>query len=154
MKIKDLLKTKDLKYRSAVTVGSDEAISVAIQKMVEHDRGSLPVCNDIGELLGIISERDIVRKCLAYGDAFSNIKVHDIMTRQVVIGTPEDDLNYAISVMKQKRIRHLPVVEYGRVIGMISMRDLLGVQLEEIEAEIRYAGLLPRRHHYGGPRLV
>ncbi len=154
MKIKDLLKMKDLKYRSAVTVGPDEAISMAIQKMVEHDRGSLPVCNDIGELVGIITERDMVRRCLAYGDVFPNIKVQDIMTKQVVIGIPEDDLNYAISVMKQKRIRHLPIVEYGKVVGTISMRDLLGVQLEEMEAEIRYASLLPRRPRYGGPRLV
>ena len=91
MKIRDLLKIKDLKYRIPVTVGPDEAISMAIQKMAEHDRGSLPVCNDIGELVGIISERDIVRKYLDYGDAYPNIKVQDIMTRQVVIGIPEDD---------------------------------------------------------------
>ena len=154
MKIRDLLAIKHLKYRIPLTISPDVAISVAIQKMVEHDRGSLPVCNDIGELVGIITERDIVRKCLAYGDAYTSIKVQDIMTKQVIIGIPQDDLSYAISVMKQKWIRHLPIVEYGRVIGMISMRDLLGVQLEEIEAEIRYTNLLPRRHHYGGPRLV
>ena len=57
----------------------------------------------------------------------------------------EDDLDYVISVMKQKRIRHLPIVDNQRVIGMVSMRDLLDVQLEETTAEIRYASLLPKR---------
>jgi len=149
MKIRDLLKIKDFKYRIVVTVGPNDTISAAIQKLVEHDRGSLPVCNDKGELVGIITERDIVRKCFARSDAFANIKIQDIMSKQVAIGNPEDDLDYAISVMKQKRIRHLPIVDNQKVVGMISMRDLLGVQLEETKAEIRYAGLLSRRTRFG-----
>ncbi len=153
MKLTDLLNTKDFKYRIVVTVGPDESVSAAVQKLVEHDRGSLPVCNDKGELVGIITERDIVRKCFARSDAFANIKVQDVMTKQVVIGSPEDDLDYAISVMKQKRIRHLPIVDDQKVLGMISMRDLLGVQLEETKAEIRYAPLL-RRSRSGRQRLV
>jgi len=148
MKIRDLLKIKDFKYRIVVTVGPNDTISAAIQKLVEHDRGSLPVCNDKGELVGIITERDIVRKCFARSDAFANIKIQDIMSKQVAIGNPEDDLDYAISVMKQKRIRHLPIVDNQKVVGMISMRDLLGVQLEETKAEIRYAGLLSRRTRF------
>ena len=105
-------------------------------------------------LVGIITERDIVRKCFARGDAFANIKVQDVMTKQVVIGSPEDDLDYAISVMKQKRIRHLPIVDDQKVLGMISMRDLLGVQLEETKAEIRYTGPLLGRSRSGRQRLV
>lgn len=139
MKIKDLLKTKEFQYRTVVTLMPDETIPSAIQKMVEHDRGSLPVCNDKGELIGIITERDVVRRCFTRIDAFASIKIKDIMTKRVAIGNLEDDLSYAISVMKQKRIRHLPIVDNRKVAGMISMRDLLGVQLEEIQAEIRYA---------------
>lgn len=142
MKIRDLLK---IKGRPVITIGPNETVSVAIQKLVENDRGSLSVCNDKGELVGIITERDIVRKCLARSDAFANIKIQDVMTRQVAIGTAEDDLDYAISVMRQKRIRHLPIVDNQTVVGMVSMRDLLDVQLSETKAEIRYAGLLPRR---------
>jgi CBS domain-containing protein len=77
-------------------------------------------------------------------DALTSIKIEDVMTKGVAIGVPEDDLDYAISVMKQKRIRHLPIVDRQKVVGMISMRDLLDVQLSETKAEIRYAGLLPR----------
>lgn len=63
MKLGDLLNTKDLKYRKAVTVKPHESIAAVIQKLVEHDRGSVPVCNEANELVGIITERDIVRKC-------------------------------------------------------------------------------------------
>ncbi|MBI2860629.1 MAG: CBS domain-containing protein [Chloroflexi bacterium] len=141
MKIKDLLKLKD---RKVVTVGPEDTVLAAVRKLVEHDRGSLPVCHDTGELAGIITERDIVRKCFGHAD-MASMKVEDVMTRQVAVGFPDDDLDYAISVMKQKRIRHLPIVENEAVTGMISMRDLLDVQLGETQAEIRYASLLPRR---------
>jgi len=141
MKIRDLLK---IKGRSVITIGPNETVAAAIQKLVDYDRGSIPVCNEKGELVGIITERDIVRKCFARMDVLSSIKIEKVMTTGVAIGAPEDDLDYAISVMKQKRIRHLPIVDHQQVMGMISMRDLLDVQLSETKAEIRYAGLLPR----------
>jgi len=145
MKIRDILKLKEFQYRSVVTVAANESVSSAIQKLAQHDRGSLPVCNDKDELLGIITERDIVRKCFAGGDHFMNKKIADVMTKQVAIATPEDDLDYAINTMKQKRIRHIPIVDANKVIGMISMRDILGFQYAETKAEIRYVHLLPKR---------
>ena len=142
MKIRDLLK---IKSRPVITVGPNETVTAAIQKLVDNDRGSLSVCNDKGELVGIITERDIVRKCFARSDAIVSTKVRDVMTAQVVIGIPEDDLSYVISVMKQKRIRHTPIVDNQKVVGMVSMRDLLDMQLDQTESQIRYASLLPKR---------
>jgi CBS domain-containing protein len=142
MKIRDLLKIKD---RPVITIGPNGTVSAAIQKLIEHDRGSIPVCNEKGELVGIVTERDIVRKSFVRSDALASIKVGEVMTKEVAIGTPEDDLDYAVSVMKQKRIRHLPIVDSQKVVGMVSMRDLLDVQLSEAKAEIRYTGLLHRR---------
>jgi len=138
MKLGELLSSKDFKYRVLVTVRQDETVTVAIRSIVEHDRGSLPVVDDKGELVGIITERDIVRKCVAHSKDCTKIKVRDVMSKQVVIGTPEDDSSYAITVTKQNRIRHLPIVENKKVIGMISMRDLLGVQLEECTTQTRF----------------
>lgn len=138
MKLGELLDSKDFKYRTLVTVGQDESVSVAILNMAEHDRGSIPVHDEKGELVGIITERDIVRKCVAHSKDCSRLKVRDVMSKRVVIGTPEDDLNYAIGVMKQHRIRHLPIVKNKKVTGIISMRDLLGVQLEEYTAQARF----------------
>jgi CBS domain-containing protein len=138
MKLEELLDQKEFKYREMVSVRPKETISSTIRKLAEHDRGALPVCNDKDELVGIITERDIVRKCFAGGTDCSRFKVQDVMSRKVVIGNPGDDLDYAISVMKQERIRHLPIVDDRKVIGMISMRDLLGVKLEESRAEVKY----------------
>jgi len=141
MKIRDLLR---IKGRPVIAIGPTETVAAAIKKLADYDRGSIQICNEKGELVGIITERDVVRKCFLSMQPLANIKIEDVMTRGVVIGAPEDDLDYAISVMKQKRIRHLPIMDQQRVVGMISMRDLLDVQLSETKAEIRYAGLLPR----------
>ena len=141
MKIRDLLK---IKGRPVITIRPTETVAAAIQKLAEYDRGSIPVCNEKGELVGIITERDIVRKCFVPMDTLASVKIEDVMTKGVAVGAPEDDLDYAISVMKQKRIRHLPIMDQQQVVGMISMRDLLDVQLSETKAEIHYAGLLPR----------
>jgi len=138
MRLGDLLKAKESRYRFAVTVTPDETVAAAIQKLGEHDRGALPVCNHKGELVGIITERDIVRKLFSHPEGYVKTRIEDVMSKQVVIGSSQDDLSYAVNVMKQKRIRHLPIVDNQRLIGMISMRDLLGVQLEECETKVRY----------------
>ncbi len=154
MKIRDLLAGKDAKYRVPAIVEPNENISVAIQKMVTFDRGAISVCNENGDLLGIITERDIVRKCFTSIAILENVKAKNIMTEEVAIGHLEDDLDYAVDVMKQKRIRHLPIVYNKEVIGMVSMRDLIGVQLAECKAEIRYAGLIHGGPHRGRRHLV
>jgi len=151
MKIGELLNSKDFKHRTVVTVEPNETILAAIQRLSEHDRGSLPVCNDKGELVGIVSERDIVRKAFTQPDAsMQKLRVKDVMSTPIIIGSPDDDLSYAIMVMKERRIRHLPIVDNLNVIGMISMRDLLGVQLEECQTEIR----LLSDPVYGKHRLI
>ena len=138
MKLGELLNTEGLKSRVLVTVNPQDSISATIQKLAEHDRGSFPVCNDRGELVGIITERDIVRKCFAGGTDCAKYRVKDVMSHKVAVGRPDDDLDYAVNVMKTERIRHLPIVEGTEVIGMISMRDLLGVQLEECQTKARF----------------
>jgi len=142
MKIKDLLARRQL---APTTIRPEETVFAAIRKLNQFDRGALPVVDGKDELVGIFTERDVVRKCFTPEGKFINAKIEDTMTKEVAIGTPEDDLQYAVSVMKQKRIRHLPIVEYSKVVGMVSMRDLLDVQLSEVEAEIKYAGMLPRK---------
>ena len=145
MNIRDMLKVTGFKSQSLITVGPDEFVSAAIQKLAEHNKGALPVCNDKNELVGIVTERDIVRKCFVHGDDFTNKKIMDIMTKQVAIATMDDDLDYAINTMKKEKIRHLPIVEDKRVVGIISMRDILGFQYEETKSEINYIQLLPKR---------
>lgn len=142
MKIMDLLK---MTSRTVITIGPHDTVSAAVQKLVEYDVGSLAVCDDKGNLVGIVTERDILKKCFKSIDACANLKVQDIMTKEVAVGIPDDDLEYAISAMKQKRIRHLPIMDNQKLVGMVSMRDLLDVELKESQAELRYAGLISRR---------
>jgi CBS domain-containing protein len=145
MNIRDMLKATGFKSQSLLTVGPDEFVLAAIRKLSEHNKGALPVCNDKDELVGIITERDIIRKCFAGGDDFTNKKIMDIMTKQVAIATLDDDLDYAINTMKKEKIRHLPIAEGKKVLGIISMRDILGFQYEETRTEIKYMHLLPQR---------
>lgn len=141
MKVRDYLK---IKGRPVITVGPDETVSTAIQKLVKNNIGALPVCNDKNELLGIISERDVLKECLQHGCDIDATSVQDVMTRRVAVGIPEDDLDYVASIMKQKRIRHLPIVVGQKLKGIVSMRDIVDMQLEETKALVRYIGLLPR----------
>lgn len=134
-KIKDIL---ELKNRSAVTVGPDEAVLVAIQRLVENDIGALPVCDAKGAVLGIISERDLLKKSAQEKGVIGSTKVRDVMTKEVVVGVPDDDLDYVMSIMSQKGIRHLPVMSEKKLQGMISIRDVIEAQLEKSKAEIRY----------------
>ena len=142
MKIRDFLK---IKSRSVISIGPDETVSAAMQKLVDNNIGALPVTTDDGELLGIISERDLLRECLNRSNAVSTTRLQDVMNKSVVVATPDEDLEYVTSIMKQKNIRHLPIVVGQKVEGMISMRDIVNERLQEAEAEIRYIGLMHTR---------
>lgn len=145
MNIRDMLKVTGFESQALRTVRPDEFVSAAIEKLAKHNKGALPVCNDKDELVGIITERDIVRKCFVDGGDFKNKKIMDIMTKRVAIATVDDDLDYAINTMKKEKIRHLPIAEGKKVVGIISMRDVLGFQYEENKAEIKYINLLHKR---------
>ena len=139
MKIRDFLK---IKGRPTITIGKDETIYIALQKLVENNIGALPVCDEDGLLLGIISERDLLKEFFRHSGSLRSTKVQDVMTKNVAVGTPEDDLNYAAIVMKKKRIRHLPIVIGQKLESIVSIRDIVDMQLAEAEAEVRYIGLI------------
>jgi len=137
MRIRDILLEKGT---GVVTIDADRTIHHAIGRLNENRIGALIVTSD-DEVVGIITERDILRKC---GDNCNNLSeptmpedstcsslVQDAMTREVVIGVPDDDPNYAMGVMTKNRIRHLPILDEGRLAGMISIGDLVNAHLEE-----------------------
>jgi len=135
MKIKELLKVK---CRPVITIGSNETVQSAIQKLIENNIGALPVCDAKGRVLGIISERDLLKECSQRCKAIGTTKVKDIMTKEVAIGIPEDDLDYVMNIMTQKGIRHLPIMDGPKLEAMISVRDIVEQELEEFRHEIRY----------------
>jgi len=133
--VRDLLRTKG---HPVVTVGPDETIVRAIQKLVDNNIGALPVCDTKGALLGIISERDLLKECSQRNRAIGSTKVKDVMTKDVAIGIPDDDLDYVVGIMNRKGIRHLPILDGPKLGGIISMRDIVDTQLKESNAVVRF----------------
>ncbi len=134
-KVKDFLRTKG---RPVITIGPNETVVTAIQKLVENNIGALPVCDVKGTLLGILSERDLLKECSQRSRAIGSTKVKDVMTKDIAIGVPEDDLDYVMEIMIQKAIRHLPIMVGPKLEGIISMRDIVDAQLEESKATVRF----------------
>ena len=131
--VKHLLDTKG---RHVISVTSDTSVLDAIKIMAEKAIGSLVVMDD-DELCGILSERDYARKVIIKGRSSESTRVAEIMTVDVVTTSSAQTVNDCMGLMTDKRIRHLPVVEDNRVIGMISIGDLVQAiisdQREEIE---------------------
>ena len=120
-KVKDILKVKGGQIWS---VAPDDTVFRALEVMAEHDIGAVLVME--GETLrGILSERDYARKVILLGRASRHTPVSEIMTRDVETVTPEDSIDHCMALMTEKRIRHLPVVEEGKVVGVISIGDVV-----------------------------
>ena len=132
MNIASLLASKGVKV---VTIGPQETIRSAVVLLAQHNIGALVVVEGQGVLAGIVSERDIVR-ALARTEAILVQPVAVIMTREVVIGTPQDDLVAVGTTMTERRIRHLPVVEGGRLVGIVSIGDVVKAQRDQYQGEV------------------
>jgi CBS domain-containing protein len=119
------MKVSEIMTPAAVTDRADDTLAEAARKMWEQQTGSLLVMEG-EELLGIITERDVL-KAVATGTALEGVPISEVMTKDVVTAHPGTSLREAAAVMTEKWIRHLPVVERGLVVGILSQRDLAGV---------------------------
>jgi len=117
-----------------VAVTPDESVQVAIARMLEENVGSVAVCED-SRLVGIFTERDVLRLAGQDGGSFVHTSVGDVMTRTLVTAAPDDDVFAAAQMMGERRIRHLPVVQGENVLGMIGIRDVLRVLVETVWRE-------------------
>jgi CBS domain-containing protein len=128
MKIKDISR---IKGREVITVKPNATLSEAIKKLVNHGIGALPVCDLKGTLLGILSERDVLRWIHRGNADITKTLVKDVMTYKVVSGDPEDDIDNILKIMTEKGIRHLPIMIGTRLVGMLSLRDVIEEQFNE-----------------------
>jgi CBS domain-containing protein len=125
----------DQKPRAIYSIGPEEPVLAAIKKMAEHHIGALLVMS--GEkLVGIMSERDYARKVVLLGRSSTETRVDAIMTARVVTVTAKQDAHDCMRLMTDMRIRHLPVVAGDRVIGVLSIGDLVRAVIEEQERTI------------------
>ena len=123
------------KGADVVTVSSDTKISAVAGTMKDRVIGALVVTGDDAQLLGIISERDIVHGLVERGRDLVDARVGDLMTVDVLTCAPEDRITKLMARMTERRIRHLPVVEDGALCGIVSIGDVVKNRLDEIEAE-------------------
>ncbi len=135
MLVKDLLKNKN---RPVITATPSMTILKAMDLLISNHISCLPVIADSGELKGIVSDRDIFRAVHKDKIGFKNLNVGDIMTAEVMIGVPDDDIQYIGGVMTQNHIRHVPIVDAKNLIGLISIGDVVKEHMNEIEVENRY----------------
>ena len=118
------------------SVSPDTRVFEALKLMAEKEIGAL-VVTDGGALVGIMSERDYARKVILHGKSSHDIPVRDIMTSQVLTVTPGQTVDQCMALMTSKRFRHLPVTEAGKLVGLVSIGDLVKEVIAEQEQTIR-----------------
>ncbi|HOM04877.1 MAG TPA: CBS domain-containing protein [Candidatus Kapabacteria bacterium] len=135
MKVKDILSNKG---PQVFTIGENMPISTAIEYLANNKIGVLLVLSDEGKICGIISERDIIREFAKSKEETLDKKVADVMTRQVIFVEPDDEIEYVEKVLTQNKIRHLPVLQDKRLVGLISIGDVVKAALSETKTENKY----------------
>ena len=118
------MQIRDLMSKTVVRIAPEESVSVAARTLAQYNVGALPVCGADGRLCGMITDRDLVTRCIAAGKDPAKTRVRDVMTGAVVWTTPDLDAALAAQLMGRKQIRRLPVVENSKLCGMVSLGDL------------------------------
>ncbi len=118
------MRIRDLMNQSVVSIDPSESAALAARLLSRHNLGSLPVCGTDGGLRGIVTDRDIVTRCVATEEDPHKVPVRDIMSRNCAVVSPEDDASTAARMMAAKQVRRLPVMEGDRLVGIISLGDL------------------------------
>ncbi|UCE23391.1 MAG: CBS domain-containing protein [Candidatus Zixiibacteriota bacterium] len=135
MLVKALLENKSKEVITAAPKTSiDEAMGILIEKKI----GCLPVVDDNKKLIGIISDKDIFEKVYQTKGKYEKLTVEDLMKTELIVGLPDDDINYIAGIMEKNWIRHVPIVDGDNVIGMVSLRDIHRNYVKAKELENRY----------------
>ena len=120
------MKLRDMMTHPVVRIHPEESVAVAARTLARYNIGALPVCGGDGRICGVVTDRDLVTRCIASGRQPASTQVREVMTTQVVAVRPDMDAAAAAQLMGMQQIRRLPVVENGRLCGMISLGDLAG----------------------------
>ena len=128
------MQVRDLMSQGVVSITPGESAALAARLLSRHNVGSLPVCGEDGRLRGIVTDRDIVLRCVAAEEDPSKVPVRDIMSRNCAVVSPNDDAREASRMMAAAQVRRLPVTEEGKVVGMVSLGDLAVSQAYDREA--------------------
>src|ERR1700735_2760270 len=132
MKVSNLLATKG---REVSTISQERSVNDAIALLKERGIGALVVTGQKAPLVGILSERDVVRALAVSGEKALKLKVSQLMSRDVVTCSESTELNELMTTMTERRIRHVPVVDDGHLTGLVSIGDIVKARLDELAQE-------------------
>ena len=118
------MKVKEVMTPKVIRISPEETAAVAARTLAHYNVGVLPVCGSEGHICGVLTDRDIVTRCLAAGRRPEDTPVGAIMTNTVIVAAPDMDVSAAASVMARRQVRRLPVVQAGQLCGMLSLGDL------------------------------
>ncbi len=128
------MQVRDLMHTHPITLSPGDSAALAARLLSRHNVGALPVCSEDGRLRGIVTDRDIVLRCIAPEDDPAQTPVRDVMTRGCYTVEPEADCAHAALLMAQRQVRRLPVVRQGKLVGMLSLGDLSKCRAHDMEA--------------------
>jgi CBS domain-containing protein len=132
MRVRDVLKTKGGRI---ITISPEASAPEAVARMVENNIGSLPVVEPDGRLVGVISERDLMRELHDRGDQFSRALIRAVMTLDPITCDIDDEVDCVMGQMSEKRIAKVPVIDRGRLAGIVSVGDVVKLLYERTQAE-------------------
>jgi len=135
MQVRDVLRAKGGRV---ISIEPEDKVSEAIARLVQNNIGSLPVVDGEGHLLGMFSERDVLRGIHNRGEGFGQIRVADVMTPNPVTCSPDDDVDDVMGKMSERRIAKVPVVEDGALVGVVSVGDVVKVMYDKVSSENRH----------------
>lgn len=135
------MKVREIMTRQVVRIHPDEPVEVAARTLAHYNVGALPVCGFDGRLCGVVTDRDLVTRCVASGRSTGNTRVRDVMTARVICAGPEMDVGAAAHLMGREQVRRLPVVENGRLCGMVSLGDMAAREENVMDAADALAGI-------------
>ncbi len=118
------MKLREIMTGNVVRIGPEEPVEVAARAFAHYNIGALPVCTGDGRLCGVITDRDVVTRCIAAGRSTGTTKVKEIMTGRVISAGSDMEVGVAAHLMGREQIRRLPVVENGKLCGMVSLADM------------------------------
>lgn len=118
------MKVKELMTQPVIHIAPGESVAVAARTLTHYNIGALPVCSSTGQLCGLVTDRDLVTRCVAAGKDPGKVTVREVMTGQLACASPDMEIGVAAHLMGSRQVRRLPVVEGGRLCGMLSLGDL------------------------------
>jgi CBS domain-containing protein len=125
----------DSKGRPVISIDSEATVSEAIAKLVQNNIGSLPVLDQSGSLVGVFSERDVLRVIHSRGEGFGRLRVAEVMTAKPITCSLDDDVNDVMGKMSERHIAKVPVLSNEELVGVISVGDVIKVMYDKVHAE-------------------